>query len=114
MQILCYLTTHSLSWLWGVVFLGEVVEPQLGCFGVDCSLHWRSRSDLYGALWAQAHPRAARFDVHAFSSYSTARGSPDGEEDWTEGADITFVKKKHISLINETAGITQTEMYILF
>lgn len=57
---------------------------RLGCSVVDCSLHWRSQSHLYGALWAQAHPQAARSDERAFSFYSIAHGSPDGEEDWTQ------------------------------
>lgn len=80
-QGICYLTTHSLSWLWRAVFLAEAAGLQLGWSGADCSLRWRSRSHLYGALWAQAHLREARSDVHAFSSYSTAHGNPDGEED---------------------------------
>ncbi len=70
----CYLTTHALRWLWRADSLVEVGGLRLGSFGAGCFLHWRSLS----------HPVAgAHSDVHAASSYSTARGSPGGEEDWT-------------------------------
>lgn len=78
----CYLTTHALSLMWRAVFLVEAVGLRPGCFGAGCSLRWRSLSHPYGALWAQTHPQAPRSDAHAVSSYSTAHGSPGGEEDW--------------------------------
>lgn len=80
----CYLTTHSLNWLWRAVWKVEAAGHQPGCSESDCSLHSRLQSRLYGALWAQAHLRAAHSDVHAVSSYSTIHGSPDGEEDWRQ------------------------------
>lgn len=60
----------------------EAAGLQPGWIGAGYSLQWRSLSHPYGALWAQAHPQAAHSDVHAVSSYSTARGNPGDEEDW--------------------------------
>lgn len=108
----CYLTTHALRWLWRPVFLVEAVGLRLGCFGAGCSLHWRSLSHPYGALWAQAHPRAPRSDVHAFSSYSTARGNPDGEEDWRRRIISNYLNElfNYSTTMNYKSVINQIEL----